>query len=217
MGTGRELIICGAGGHARSVIDIIMRTDAYRIVGCIDPHYPGTQHVPLLDEIKVIGRDDDLIKFYKSGITNIFIALGDNKLRKNMFEYSLSIGFSVVNIISQHAIISPRAVLGMGVCVMPGAVINVNTVIGDNCIINTRCSLDHDCKVGNHSHIAPGVTISGSVSIEEGVHIGTGSSVIDNIHIGSWAYIGGGAAVVNDINAGVLAYGVPAKEIKKRS
>lgn len=209
-----KVIICGAGGHARSVLDIALKIKEIDVIGCIDTLFPKVVQVPLMSDIPVIGTDEDLPNFYEQGIRHIFFAIGDNGLRKKLYTRAIEIGFEPVNIISQFAIISPRAKLGKGICIMPGAIINVNTVIGDNCIINTRCSIDHDCNVGANCHIAPGVAISGYVTIGEGAHIGTGSSVIDKINIGSWSYIGGGSAVVKDINNNMLAYGVPAREIK---
>jgi UDP-perosamine 4-acetyltransferase len=204
-----KLIIIGAGGHARSVMDIALQNADYEIVGCIDP-VPGD----VLGK-PVIGSDNDLETFFAGGIRHIFVAIGNNSLRHKLFNYALSIGFEPVNIISRYAAISPHAHLGKGICIMAGAVINVNTIIDDNSIINTCCSIDHDCHIGKSSHIAPGVAFSGTVKSGEGVHIGTGASAIDGITIGDWAYIGAGAVVVKDIPPGVMAYGVPARVIRE--
>jgi len=199
-----KLIFIGAGGHARSVMDIALQN------GNFDIPSPGE-----VLGMPVIGSDNDLEKLFANGIRYIFVAIGDNQLRHKIFNRILEIGFEPVNIISQHSVISPRAHLGKGICVLAGVIINVNTVIDDNCIINTACSIDHDCYIGKSSHIAPGVAMSGTVKIGEGVHIGTGASVIDRISIGDWSYIGGGAAVVKDIPSRVMAYGVPARIIRK--
>lgn len=204
-----KLIIVGAGGHARSVIDLALQNNNYELVGCLDSKAGDVLGIP------VIGSDLDLANTFASGVKNIFIAIGDNHIRHDLFNLAESIGFEPVNIISNQAVISPRAKLGKGICVMAGAVINVNAEIGDNCIVNTHSSIDHDCQVGKSSHVAPGVALSGNVRMGEGAHIGTGAAVIDNITIGEWAYIGAGATVVRDIPAGKMAYGVPARVIRK--
>jgi len=205
----KKLVVVGAGGHARSVMDIVLQNADYEVVGCIDP-VPGE----VLGK-PVIGNDKDLVAVFDRGIRHIFIAIGDNLLRHSLFDQAVSLGFEPVNLISRYAILSPRTHFGRGVCVMAGAVVNVNTAIADNCIINTRCSIDHDCQIGKSSHIAPGATLSGTVKIGEGAHIGTGASVIDGIAIGDWSYIGSGAAVVKDLPSRVMAYGVPAKVVRK--
>lgn len=204
----QQVIILGAGGHARSVLDMALYVDEYEIIGCLSP-FPGE-----VLGVPVIGSDDNLPDFYSKGVRCVFVAVGDNRLRHKLFDHAVSLGFEPVNIISPHAIISSRAVLGKGICVMPGAVINVNSVIEDNAIINTRCSIDHDCRIGKSAHIAPGVSLSGTVNVGQGVQIGTGASVIEQITIGDWAFIGGGAAVVRDIPPGVIAYGIPARPMR---
>ena len=59
----------------------------------------------------------------------------------------------------------------MAGCVDPDAAPS----IGANSIVNTRASVDHDCRIGETVHIAPGVTLSGAVTIGDGTHIGTGA------------------------------------------
>ncbi len=205
----KKTVVIGGGGHARSVMDMALSSPGLEIVGCLDPHAKEVLDVP------VIGRDEDLDQLYAAGVRHAFVALGDNALRRKLYRVLKEKGFELVNIISENAVVSPRAELGQGICVMVGAVVNVNTVIGDNCIINTNCNIDHDCNIGAHCHIAPGVAMSGMVEVGAGTHIGTGAAVIDGITIGEWSYIGAGAAVVKDIPPRVLAYGVPARVIRK--
>jgi UDP-perosamine 4-acetyltransferase len=204
-----KLLIVGAGGHARSVVDIALQNGEYELVGCINPHPGDVLGVP------VIGNDGDFAGLWSKGIHHIFIAVGHSYRRHLLFNKALSLGFEPVNMVSRHAVISPWATLGKGVCVMAGAVVNVNARIGDNCIINTCCSIDHDCEIGESSHIAPGVTLSGAVKVGRIVHVGTGASVIDGISIGDSTYIGSGSVVVRDLPSNVMAYGVPARVIRK--
>ncbi len=212
-----KVIVIGAGGHARSCIDILLQNDEYELIGCVDKSYDKSEEQYLKigqRQIPVIGTDDSLEDIYISGIKHVFVALGSNSLRKKLYERVISIGFMPINIISQQSVISPTASIGNGICVMAGAVINANTVVGDNCIVNTNCSLDHDCCVGANCHIAPGVAVSGLVNIGELVQLGTGTSVIDGVTIGEKSFIGAGSVVVKDIPSNVLAYGVPARVIR---
>ena len=206
-----KLIIIGSGGHARSVIDAAVSEDKYDIVGCISSEPVGKD---VAYNVKVVGDDSYLDKLLKDGIYYAFIAIGNNTVRKRIFNSMLQMGFKFANIISPSAVVSPTCRLGEGVCVLHGAILNVNVIIGNNTIINTKASLDHDCIIGSHCHIAPGVTMSGTVSVGDGTHIGTGSSVIDNIKIGSMSYAGAGSVIVNNIDDCVLVYGVPARKIK---
>jgi UDP-perosamine 4-acetyltransferase len=212
---GEKLIVIGAGGHARSIIDIIQQNNVYEVIGCIDNCYGQRNSVEGMGNIPIIGNDNMLADLKRSGIRNCFIALGNGTLRVKLYHYILELGYTPINVVSQYAIVSPRVTLGKGICIMPGAILNVNVTIEDSCIINTKCSIDHDCTIGKNSHVAPGVTLSGAVKVGNNVHIGTGSCIIDGVSIGDGAYIGAGAVVVRDINPGVMAYGNPAREIRK--
>jgi acetyltransferase-like isoleucine patch superfamily enzyme len=74
--------------------------------------------------------------------------------------------------------------------------------------------VDHDCIIGDHAHIAPGVTLSGGVIVGERTHIGTGATVIQGIHIGESSLVGAGALILKDVPQSVTVMGVPAKVLK---
>ena len=210
-----KVILIGAGGHARSVIDILIDNDDYDVVGCIDSAYPKKTFLEGMESVPIIGNDDSLEEFYTKGISNVFIALGNNRIRKKIYDNVIGIGYKPINVISKHSYISKSVSLGVGICVMHGAVVNVNGRIGNGCIMNTNSSVDHDCIINDFVHVAPGVAISGGTKIGEGTHIGTNSAIIDGITIGNWCYVGAGSVVVKNINDCCMAYGVPAREIRK--
>ena len=209
-----KLLLIGAGAHSHVVIDILLQNNDYEIVGCLDRSYLADKNVQIYG-VRVIGDDDKMQEVFKSGVTKVHIALGENRLRNKLFDMAVNIGFEPITIVSRNAVISPRSTIGRGTVIMPGAVINVGTSIGDNCIINTNCSVDHDCIISKSCHIAPGCALSGNVTVGEGTHIGTGANIIDKVIIGEWSYIGAGALVVKDIEQGILAYGVPAKKVRQ--
>ena len=209
-----KLVLLGAGGHARSVLDILLSQKEYDVVGCVADSSDGSRFVPGMSTVPILGSDAILGDLYAAGIRRIFVALGNNRLRAERFAFVRRMGFQPVNVISTHAHISNTVYLGTGICVMPGAVLNVNTTVGDNTIINTRCSVDHDCVIGSSVHLAPGTTLSGTVRVGDGTQVGTGACVIDGITIGEWSLIGAGSAVVRNIESHIVAYGVPAKKIR---
>ena len=203
-----ELVIIGAGGHSKVIIDIFERMGKYRIVGLTDRTDEEVLGYP------VLGTDDILVELYNKGVFNAFIALGNNSIRKKLYTMVDDIGFNIVSAISPDSVISRHSNIGKGVAVMPGAVINPGTTIGDGAIINTNASVDHDCVIESFVHIAPGCAVSGSSKVGSGTFLGTGSRVIDGITIGSNSIIGAGSAVVRDLEDNITAVGVPARKIK---
>lgn len=208
------IIIIGAGGHAKVLIDTLLMLDE-KILGIVDED-EGKIGTEILD-IPVIGNDS-LISNYSVGEIVLVNGIGSIQYmnaRKNVYDKFKNGGYSFLSIIHPSAIIGRQVTLEEGVQIMAGTIIQIGSYIGSNSIINTRVTIDHDCMIGKHVHIAPGTVLSGSVEIGEEVHIGTGSAVIQNIHIGSHSTIGAGSVVVKSMPENIVAWGVPAKVIQK--
>lgn len=208
----KQIVLIGAGGHCKVIIDIIKSTHEYDIVGITDRNVNGN-----VLGVPIIGDDSVLKKLYDEGVEYAFITIGalsNINLRNNIYIELNNIGFKLPILIHKTAVISQFSDIKDGTCIMAGAIVNPDTYVGQNCIINTGCVIEHDCKIGNNTHISPNVAIAGSVSIGINTHIGIGSSIIQGKVIGNNVTIGAGAVVIDDIIDNSLAVGVPAKVIK---
>lgn len=211
------VILLGAGGHAKVLLDILLAQNV-EILGISIPE--SNKKFPAFCDIPIIGNDDDVLNFNCNAVllVNGVGSVGSTSLRKKIFEKFTSRGFKFRNVIHSSAIISENAALPWkkwgGVEVMAGAVINFGAVIAENTIINTNATIEHDCQIGSHAHIAPGATLSGNVKIGEGVHVGAGSTIIQGVTVGENSIIGAGSLVLHDIDAKKMAYGVPATVVK---
>lgn len=208
----KKIVLIGAGGHCKVIIDIIKSTNEYEIAGVTD----DMQKQDNVLDIPIIGNDDILGQLYQSGVNYAFIcvgALNNINLRNSIYKKLKLIGFKVPVLIHKNSIVSEFVHIGDGTCVMPGAIINAGCQIGINCIINSGCVVEHDCTIGDNSHISPNVSLAGGVNIGCNTHVGIGSSIIQNISLGNNVTIGAGAVVINNIDDNALAVGVPAKII----
>lgn len=211
-----RIIIMGAGGHARVVIDTIRILGTYEIEGIVDEY----SHVgELVDGVPVIGRDEDLGLFAKGAQAAVVAigSVGDPSVRIAAAEAALEAGLHLPTLIHPSAVVSPSARFGEGCFVAMGAVVGVSVKAGDFVIINTGAVLDHDCEVGHYVHIAPNATLCGAVSVGDRTHVGTGSSVVQGITIGADTIVGAGSAVVHDIPDQVVAMGVPCHVTSRRT
>ncbi len=205
------VIILGAGGHAKVLIDALFESSAV-IAGVLDPD-PELAGTCVLG-VPVLGNDNIATEFPPSEVqlVNGLGSVGTPAKRRQLYDKFKALGFCFATVVHPSAIVASDVVLGEGAQVMAGSVIQPGCSIGCNCIINTRASIDHDCIVGDHAHIAPGATLSGGISVGEATHIGTGATVIQGISIGNNAVVAAGAVVVKDIHARTKVRGVPARE-----
>lgn len=199
MSQDQPIILLGAGGHAQVLIDLLLFCKK-KILGFVDPHVTEIENY---DSLQYLGTDDDLKKFPAREIQLVngigSISVDGNLKRKELFLKAKEQGYSFATLCHPCAIISPTVILQEGVQVMAGAVIQTGTQIGVNTIINTRSSVDHHCFIESHVHIAPGVTLSGNVTIREAAFVGVGTTVIQNIQIDKNIMIKAGMTVIKNI------------------
>ncbi|NCC70145.1 acetyltransferase [bacterium] len=205
----KKILLIGAGGHCKSVLDTLLNLAEYSEIGIIEKENKQT---PSLLNIPIIGYDDDLPRLFDLGYKYAFITVGDLGLRENLFKILNSIGFTFPKIIDKTAIVSHYAQIDEGTFVGKKAIINSNAIIGKNVIINSGVIIEHDCVVKSFSHIAPGSVLCGSVEIGKNTHIGANSTVKQEIIIGDNSIIGISSAVTKNIKSNVIAYGNPCKE-----
>lgn len=212
----KNILIFGASGHAKVIIDIVEKQNVFNIVGLIDTYKKlGTN----LGDYKVLGTEDDLPKIVsKYKIFGGIIAIGDNFSRMKIYERISEIlpDFQFVTAIHPNAVISKKVMIGDGSVIMAGAIVNSNSFIGRHAILNTKSAVDHDCKIGDFSSIAPGATLGGNVEINIGSAISLGANVIENLSIGKHTVVGAGALVLKSIGDNEIAYGMPAKTVRQR-
>lgn len=205
-----NIVVIGAGGHARSVCDVLLMQGRHQILGLVDPEAAEGFY-----DLPVLGGDEVLPELLARGCAQgALVAIGSNRIRRRITEKLMDLGYEMVTAISPRAVVSPFARVEPGTVVMHGAVIGASARVGRGCIINTNCSLDHDDEVGDFCHIAPGVAISGTVRIGSESFVGTGARIIDGITLGERVMLGAGAVAIRDIPSGHTAVGVPARSIR---
>lgn len=202
----KKLLVIGAGGHAKVVIDVA-RAAGWNPVAALDPMGSG-HHCA---EVPVVGDDDMAEQLFGEGLRLAVVAIGANRLRARLGDRLQALGFQCPAIVHPSAIISPYACVGDGSVVMPGAIINSGAQVGSFAIINTGAIVEHDCRVGNGAHVAPRAVMGGNVDIGDLVLFGIGSVARPETMIEQGATVGAGSVVVSRIEAGQTVVGAPAR------
>lgn len=205
-----KVVVIGAGGHAKVVGDIIVKSNDH-LIGFLDDFIPSGTNI--IGKYKTIGKIEECLNLYsQNNTTKFIIAIGDNLVRERIAQ---TYQIPYYTAIHPNTIIGIDAKIGEGTVVMANTCINPNALIGKHTIINTGAIIEHDNIIEDFVHISPNVSLGGTVHIGEKTHIGIGATVKNNINITSNVIIGAGAVVVKNIKEKGTYVGVPASLRKK--
>lgn len=211
----QRLVIIGAGGFGREVMDVIdainldratTGSTCYEVVGFLDDGDPdpatlapyGVEHLGPVSRLETMPKEIGYV-----------VGIGSPQVRHRLAEqYSDRFSPALVH----PAVTMGRAVeIGVGCVVCAGVRLTNNISLGSHVHLNLNATVGHDARLGNYVTVSPLVAISGYVTLEDEVMIGTGATLNPGITVGTGTVIGSGAAALRDLPSGVTAVGVPAK------
>jgi sugar O-acyltransferase (sialic acid O-acetyltransferase NeuD family) len=207
-----KMVIVGAGGHGRVVLDIIRAEKKYMPVGFIDAD--ASLHGRRIDGLAILGDISLLPTLKLQDITGAVVAIGDNGIRRQYAEKIDELGLDLINAIHPSANIAATATIGKNVVIASGATVCSHCQIGNSVILNTGSIVDHESVIATAAHICPGAKLAGRVLVESGAYVGIGATVIQNIRIGLDSIVGAGAVVIRDVPPAATVVGVPAHVLK---
>ena len=192
--TSKDLILIGAGGHAKACIEIIESRGEYSIA-----HVVGQESEVGLNILgHTVRHTDSDLATLRGKYEFAFIAVGQihsPELRMKLHARLAELGYQLPTILSKNAIISRFAEIASGSIIMNGAILNANCRIGKNVIINSGSLIEHDVLVGDHCHVSTRVTINGGTKIGQGTFLGSGTVIRNGIEIGENSFVGMGSVI----------------------
>ena len=187
-------IIIGTGGHSRAVISLLKKSKNYIIEGLIDISCDFDLSEKILD-YPVIGGQDFLEILLRNKSNNYFLAIGENHIRKDIFNFLVQNDAKLPNLFDPYSFVDQSAEYGQGNIFFHNSYVGPLVKLGCNNIINTGCVVEHNSSVLNHCHLAPNSVICGNCEIDDLCFIGANSTVIDNIKICRGIKLGAGSTV----------------------
>lgn len=210
----KKVVLWGASDHALVVADAIRLQGEYEVAGFLDDINLARRGEKFCGAV-VLGGQEQLELLKARDVAHIMMAFGKNRARLTLAEIASAKGYQLVTALHPRAVVAADVRIGAGTAVMAGAVINASAVIGENAIINTRAVVEHGCHIHDGALVNAGSLLAGNVIVGKAATIEIGAIVGANLRIGADAVVGAGSVVLKDIPEGVLAYGNPAKVIRK--
>jgi len=206
-----KLVVFGAGGHAKVVIDILEQQGEYEVAGLLDddPRHQGKRFFGY----PVLGTRAELPALFSAQLRYAIVTIGDNASRAAVAAHLDQLGWCFATAVHPRASIGRGVSIGPGSVVMAACVINADACLGAQVILNTGATVDHDCRIEDGVHIAPGCSLCGGVSVGRGSLLGAGTTVTPGVKIGREAIVGAGSTVIRDVADEARVSGSPARPL----
>jgi sugar O-acyltransferase (sialic acid O-acetyltransferase NeuD family) len=201
-GTKKPLVIYGARGHARVLIDLMRLGGEFFPIGALD----DGAVIEVLG-VPVIGTSSMLERLRTDGIEIAALGIGsvqDHSKRAGLYRKLVAAGFTVPNLIHLRAMVEPSVTMGAGNQIFAGAVVGSATKLGENTIINSGTVVSHDCVIESHTHLSPGAVLAGGVHVGENTLVGMGVTIYLGLRIGHNVVIGNGSHILKDVPDGAV-------------
>ena len=161
-----------------------------------------------------LGKETSELAQQKFKSENFFISIGENFIRKRIFDQLALRNCLPINIIHPSAIIDETSAIAKnGIMVAAAVCINPLVKIGNGVICNTGCVIEHECNIGDFCHVAPGAILCGNVTIGSNSFVGAGSVIKQGISIGKNVIIGAGSVVIKNVADNETVAGNPSRRI----
>ncbi len=167
-----KLLLVGAGGHARTVVDALT-DNGHEILAYTALTPSKWLDAPFLTDAEAEPGDFDGFVMGVGGVMGDMLAS-----RLKLFRAYEARGFEAVTLIHSTAYVAPGAAIADGATILPKAAVNPGAVIGAAAILNTGAIVEHDVRIGAGVHVAPGAVVLGAAQVGENAMIGAGAVVL---------------------------------------
>jgi sugar O-acyltransferase (sialic acid O-acetyltransferase NeuD family) len=207
------MLIIGAGGHAREVLNILSNnlSEAEKLA-----FYDDTINAPrdIYGQFDVLHSIEETRLFFKTSGNRFCLGIGNPLNRFVLVKTMVENGGEFASIVDKTALINDRANI-KNADIMPLTFIGPDVEIAFGVLINTRVNVHHDVIIGEYTEVSPQAVLLGGCIIGSFTRIGSNAVVLPKLKIGNNVVIGAGAVITKDIPDNSLVMGVPGKIIKE--
>ena len=153
-----DILILGAGSYGREVKEVLEKIGIFHRIDFLDDFIRGED---------IIGKCGD-VKAFHDRYPCAFVAIGNNEIRKRYGQMLVENRFLVPTIISPDAIVSPKAVIGMGSMIFSSGNVGSDAVIGEFAMVQASGVVQTKAVVGAYCRIDSGAIVEEEAIVPEG-------------------------------------------------
>jgi sugar O-acyltransferase (sialic acid O-acetyltransferase NeuD family) len=209
----RRLLLAGAGGLAREVLDLLPRLPDVEAAGLLDDD-PATWGTTV-GGVPVLGGIEQAKHHEEHGLV---LCAGTGLARRAIWSRLHAAGVTgerLVTLVAPDVHLPASCRLGAGTIVLSGTVLTSHVTVGEHVVVMPHVTLTHDDVVEDFVTLCSGVRLGGRVHVREGAYVAMGAAVRENVEIGRASVLGMGSVLLEPLPAGETWVGVPARPLAR--
>ena len=209
------MLIVGAKGFAKEVLEVFHQHENVENIAFYDDVNEDIGDL-LFNKFPILKNENQAKNYFRTNGNHFTIGIGNPELRYKLYKKFINMGGEYVSTISPLAQMGNYEVkIGKGSNILMNAVFSNSVTIGKGCMIYYSVILTHDCELGEFVEVSPCTVLLGRCKVGSFTHIGANATILPDVTIGKNVIIGAGSVVTKDIPDNVLAFGSPAKVVRK--
>ncbi|MCB0977317.1 MAG: NeuD/PglB/VioB family sugar acetyltransferase [Acidimicrobiales bacterium] len=213
-GAAQRIVIAGAGGHGREVLDVLedMATAGadVSVVGFVDDAPAHPERITARGAVLLEGFGD-----VRAEGAHYVVGVAGAAGRRALVARAEAAGLRAASLRHPSVVSGSSNIVGEGLIAFPLASYTTNITFGRHVHLSRCSTVGHDCVFGDFVTVLPGANVSGDVRLGDDVWVGTGATILQGVSVGSGTTVGAGAVVTRDLPPDVVAFGVPAKPVRR--
>lgn len=205
-----RLVIIGAGGFGREVLDIVRALNrdgpTFEFLGFLDDDCPRPDLVTDLGA-QILGPVELLAEVDAQYV----IGIARHDVRERIDKFATSVGKAAATLVHPAASLGSPVILGAGSIICARATMTTNVRTGRHVQVHVNCAIGHDVTAGDYVTMLPAAVVSGNVLLEAAATLGTTSAILQGLTVGRKSTVGAGAVVTHDVPDETTVVGVPAR------
>ena len=211
----KDIVIIGAGGLGREILDIIKAINklkpTWNVLGFYDDAFQTKK--PISERTYCLGTIADL-KILKNRNLAVAFGISNREVVQSMInQLQENINFNYPNIIHPSVAQNSNINMGIGNVIGFSCFLSCDIQIGDFNFLNILVALGHDVKMGSFNALMPRTQISGNVVVGDFNFFGMNSAVVQNKSIGSHNTINAFTLLTKTIQNNRKYFGIPGRRI----
>ena len=214
----RDLVIIGAGGFGRGVVDVVKCVNAglpeaqrWRLRGIYDDSLTEENGRRLTDlDVAHLGP---VPTERTSAALHYVVGINHPGVRERLADRLDAFGWTAATLIHPDATVETARPIGGGTVVRAGVRVATNTRIGRHVHLNFNVVLGHDVVLEDFVAVNPLASVAGEVRVGARTVVGTGAVVLQGRTLGEDTTVGAAACVTSSSSGGQTLVGIPARRI----